>query len=157
MPDTHVYVGTDTGLRGQALAAEVLRRIREHPETHNQESWIELGCPTVDDLPYLNRRYVDPLHCGSTACTAGHAIYAAGGHAVRLGGGVQWVHPSVGAAESVLILARKLLQLSSDEAQTLFMYADEQDAVNALQEYVDTGSMANWLAWMNDYNPAGES
>lgn len=133
---------TDTGLRGQALAAVVLRRIRRHPGLHDQRSWLRSSAATQHEQDG-HQVYDDPLLCKTTACVAGHAIYAAGGYSIvdeiHLR---QWYHPSTGQSD-VQRIAAHLLQLTPDEATWLFLFTHNEEAREALEELADTGRLDN--------------
>ena len=68
----------------QKLATEVIRRIKDHPETHDQKSWLAYKkqhfedtyyyVSDFDDIPNNIKNWGD---CGATACAAGHTIAAA--------------------------------------------------------------------------------
>lgn len=65
------------------LAKEVLRRIEENPETHDQTWWVRDSKERTyyaADGPAVRRILLsdpDSWECGTTACIAGHAVSAA--------------------------------------------------------------------------------
>jgi len=66
--------------RAQLVAKEVLRRIKEHPDTYYQDVWVEeRGVIVLNDesTGELDKRVTvaDWERCGTRACVAGHAAH----------------------------------------------------------------------------------
>ena len=80
------------------IAAATLRRLEQHPETHNQDYWFTIPDPADRALPRRDRVFLDLMGetflkevddqelgtkveswsaCGITGCAAGHTIAAA--------------------------------------------------------------------------------
>ena len=75
------------GVRPELVAAEAARRIRQHPETHDQEHLLTVrpnhGAPNGRrhrpwrELDVLRGAVEEWAECGTTGCAASHAVAAA--------------------------------------------------------------------------------
>ena len=87
------------------FARKALKYIEQHPEQHNQQTWI---------------RGDKPGHCGTTMCVAGTVNF--------LKNGLDAIHKGSHSE------GRLALGLSSGEAEVLFYEMDEERAVNKLRK-----------------------
>jgi hypothetical protein len=114
---------TDTHTR---LAYTVLDYIEDHPERHDQDTWITVGggLPTITDRN--TRTTVENADCGATCCFAGWAVLL-NGDTIASG---SLVYNSNGRfVSNIDIYARHLLGLTPDEADELFYGAKDIDDV----------------------------
>ena len=110
-------------LTPQEIASEVIRRIEEYPETHNQTVWFRSfdNCP-VGTIRVDGIRHAPPIEtwggCGTSACVAGHAVI------VALEAGMEVVDASIEVA------AANLLGLTFiDQQRDIFSAVTRRDKV----------------------------
>ncbi|MYE06353.1 MAG: hypothetical protein F4Y04_03885 [Chloroflexi bacterium] len=99
------------------IAGETLRRITEHPETHDQNQWLRQGHDhglqdlyRVDDVHDFGTDATRWAACGTVACVAGHAVAAA----------LQRADVHVSPADEISDAAAELLGLAVQERRYLF-------------------------------------
>lgn len=122
---TMVFRGRPKGLDTPHKRAEwVLGTITTYPDLHNQQAWIDEGS------------------CGTTRCVGGWTLYAADIPEDIL------LRRQAGDAfppQSSLDLAGPLLGLDYADADRLFYYTNDEEAVLALQAIV-AGKAIDWEA-----------
>lgn len=100
----------------QELARQIWDHLNEHPDEHNQHSWIS-----------GNEK------CGTTRCIAGWAVFFAFGRDIRL------------STDGYFEMGGQLLGLDEDEACHLFLGTGNRAAMEALQ-YIAKGDPIDWEA-----------
>lgn len=111
----------------QELAALIVRQITTYPETHNQDSFI-------DGNHSASGSYRDH-GCKTTMCVAG------------------WISTFVQgkiASREVVDVAMKALDITEQDAQTLFYHTNEAEALQALQ-YLAEGRTGEFSAFLDDF------
>ena len=97
-------------IRGKELAQKILDQITEHPETHNQSSWVDT--------------------CGTTYCVAGWAVafncQRGGAECEALFAGLRALARELNTAPYWSTLGQKLLGLDDEDAASLFYSTDEE-------------------------------
>lgn len=109
-------------MRNYELIKRVYDHVTTHPELHDQEIWGEQKA------------------CGTTACIAGHAVMLAGctpkwrqtGFGLQMSG-VEGYDDAVFVGD----VAQQLMGLSESEAERLFYYTDESEAIDTLAEILE--------------------
>ena len=119
--------GLAIGVDHRTVAAEVLRRITDCPDTHNQRDWAtgpyDGHISDDDHIRDPAMRVTDWEDCGATACVAGHAC-----HVVAIAAGERV--PTL----SVSLVARRALGLDSEAAAWLFHAGrSTRDVMRALE------------------------
>lgn len=113
-------INRPTGLDTPTKRAQwVLETITAYPDLHDQMSWVDEG------------------DCGTTRCVGGWTLYAANipeDITGRIGGG---------DFRSSADMAGDLLNLSPADADRLFYYTNDEEAVLALQDLV-AGKPIDW-------------
>ena len=111
------------------VAAEVLRRITEHPETYDQRRWLTNPRTEIDPDIQPHETVDDWARCGTVACVAGHAAHAA---VTARGEPV--------SSEDIRSVATEALGLDCDQALWLFWLGHEKsDVVDMLTAIADGG------------------
>lgn len=100
-------------IRGKELAQKILKQITEHPETHDQGSWVNA----------FNE-------CGTTYCIAGWAVAfnsrQGGAEPGDLSDTRRALARELNTISAWSILGQELLDLDDDDAELLFYSTDEE-------------------------------
>lgn len=131
------------------LARQVLTYIREHPEQHNQTTYVEPAEGTDLHVEYdgwegeepdvvVVAETIKPTNgeylCMTTACIAGWAVALAGPEAVRQAWDSLNEHQR--EQEAWFETGAALLGMTRSEAQEIFLNFDEDDALEMLEAMI---------------------
>jgi len=125
------------------VAAEVLRRITEHPETYDQRRWLTNPRTEIDPDIQPHETVDDWSRCGTVACVAGHAAHAAvtaRGEPIR----PEDIRSDAISSEDIRRAATAALGLDNDRAGWLFWHGRKKsDVVDMLTAIADSGELAD--------------
>lgn len=128
------------------LARQVLTYIREHPEQHEQATYVE---PTRESGLAMHADAEDVLkvaegvkptegqyQCMTTACIAGWAVLLAGPKATRAA--YAKITRDDKNNEPWFETGRRLLGMTRAEAQAVFLEFEEEEALERLRKMIET-------------------
>lgn len=113
------------------LAAEILKQVRSHPDTHDQTQWGSCNDPNNNA-------------CKTTACIAGWAAILTGQAEYEYSPSVGNYHLVPPLGGDFLIIGQKALGLDDFDTSTLFYDCNDSEAAQAL-EYIVIGERIDWV------------
>lgn len=134
------------------VVKRVAERITQHPRTHRQKQWYQDG--EFHENPLWMAVYEEPspellidveamMHCGATACAAGHMILAA----LELGVPFDLVPIPPIPERTILDTAAHLAGMSAQQAYHLFNEPSEGGVRKAVSTAAESGDWSHLPDW----------
>lgn len=112
----------------------VIAHCAANPEQHDQVSWFDIPAENWTDTALGEDILADNWRCHTTACLAGWAAILNGWRPKRPD--TIYMINDDGQAESVITVARQVLDLTSEQADELFAQADNLDDIRRVVERI---------------------